>query len=485
MYAKWRLSTAIDLRMDATFYEPRFMKIESSIRNAPYPSVRLGTLLKKVFKGAFYILAEEYIDTGEYPFIRVADITGGYVDLTKATALSPKTHQRERKTAVFPGYILFAKGGSIGNSAVVPNSIQEANISQDVIGAIPSEELDPYYAQAFLSSSAGIAQMVRWVQGNVHPHLTNEAIKNIYILFPNEEIQKAIGNKVRKAERLRELAQDNIKRAKENFEDALKWSNKLNTRHLAARVNPDKLQSRLDLNFNSPNRYLLIEHLEKHRIKLDLLSELTKITAMIGWKGLTTEYYTDSGPWLLRGVEFDNGIIDFDSLVQIERHKYDEQPQIHLEKGDVAMTKDGSIGKAIVIPEISNQMASGSTVARIRIIDQNEISPHYLEFALNHPVLQIQIQSFSTGMAQPHITQEWIAQLTIPRCVREDEIETLISKHHEAQTLSIELINKAKKEIESLIDGSLNTKKLLSDSHEIEQWLAANPSPYAQERNNA
>jgi hypothetical protein len=30
---------------------------------------------------------------------------------------------------------------------------------------------------------------------------------------------------------------------------------------------------------------------------------------MIGWKGLTTEHYTDSGPLLIRGIDFEDGSI--------------------------------------------------------------------------------------------------------------------------------------------------------------------------------
>ena len=143
---------------------------------------------------------------------------------------------------------------------------------------------------------------------------------------------------------------------------------------------------------------------------------------MIGWKGLTTEFYRDSGPWLLRGVEFNDGIINTDSLVCVDEFKYLEQPQIHLKENDVAFSKDGTIGKAVVIPLLPNRLAAGSTIARLRIKESESLDPYYLEFALGHPCVQVQVESFATGIAQPHITQEWIARLEIPRIKSEEAI---------------------------------------------------------------
>jgi type I restriction enzyme S subunit len=184
---------------------------------------------------------------------------------------------------------------------------------------------------------------------------------------------------------------------------------------------------------------------------------------------LTTEYYTDAGPWLLRGVEYSNGVIDFDALVSISREKYEEQPQIHLREGDVALTKDGTIGRALAIPELPNEMAAGSTVARIRPKGNDPIDPYFLEFALNHPAIQTQIQSFATGMAQPHITQEWIVQLMIPRGEFEAEVARLVREHHTYIQFATSLIIGAQVLVEGLIDGTIKEAEMEQAQRDLER----------------
>jgi type I restriction enzyme S subunit len=200
-------------------------------------------------------------------------------------------------------------------------------------------------------------------------------------------------------------------------------------------------------------------------------SEVSEISAMIGWKGLNTAHYTNVGPYLIRGVDFENGILNFSNIVCVDRSKYEEQPQIHLRAKDIIMTKDGTIGKAIVVPELYNEACAGSTVVRIR--PDERINSYYLEFVLNHHVCQVQIKSFATGLAQPHITQECIAEIEIPRILREQEIADKIEQHHlllysACDSTRLHLIDKAKSDVEDLIDGSLNTEALVVEGEEVE-----------------
>ena len=291
--------------------------------------------------------------------------------------------------------------------------------------------------------------------------LVQDHVAGLPVILPDSKVQKYIGDKVRQAERLRERSKKLEQKGRSLFESVILWSQELENRTIYRRIGTDFLEQRLDLNFNSPSRLRLIEHFIANNIKLDNLDKLVEISAMIGWKGLTTEHYTNKGPWLLRGVEFSNGVIDFDSLISIEQYKYDEQPQIHLAEGDIAFTKDGTIGKAIVIPILTNDLAAGSTVARLRPYSKHSVNIYYLELVLNHPALQIQVFSFATGIAQPHITQEWIARLQIPRCGElEETIGQYVYKSHQAQVFSSYLTTAAKLLVEALIEGILTEEEM-------------------------
>ncbi|MDJ0900447.1 MAG: restriction endonuclease subunit S [Xenococcus sp. MO_188.B8] len=350
--------------------------------------------------------------------------------------------------------------GSIGRVSIYFGNSQPLT-NQHIARIEIDKSYDSSYICSFLSSWWGERAIEQGISGTTGQlNLVNDHVRSLPIPIPDRAVQNYIGDKVRLAEKLRERSKELEQEAKKIFENELLWEQQLETKKIHGRVEVKDLEQRLDINFNSPNRLSLLQHLRKNNINTEPLANLVEISAMIGWKGLTTEHYTDEGPWLLRGVEFSNGIIDFDSLVSIKKYKYDEQPQIHLKEGDIAFTKDGTIGKAIVIPSLSNDLAAGSTVARLRCYSDEKINRYYLEYVLNHPVMQIQIMSFATGMAQPHITQEWIAKLQIPRCQFEEKIGHEIKFYHECLIESEKLTTAAKFLVEALIEGKLTETEL-------------------------
>ena len=59
---------------------------------------------------------------------------------------------------------------------------------------------------------------------------------------------------------------------------------------------------------------------------------LASLKGRIGWQGLTSDEYTDEGPFLITGVDFSNGSIDWDSCVHISEKRWEEAPEIHISK---------------------------------------------------------------------------------------------------------------------------------------------------------
>ena len=332
---------------------------------------------------------------------------------------------------------------------------------------------DPPLLVVYLNSPYGQKQLRRLSGGAIFDHVSLHAIPNIKIYTINSLAQKYIGEKVRQAEVLKSFAKFNISKAENVFNDLIQWSDEILNVSKIGKLRPDELESRLDLKYNSPQRLAILRHIKKASFKSAPLNELVEISAMVGWKGLTTEFYRKSGPWLLRGVEFNNGVIDFEKLVSIDREKFIEQPQIHLEKGDIAFSKDGTIGKAVVIPELNNDLAAGSTIARLRLKKHLVLNPYYLDFVLNHKFVNTQVESFATGVAQPHITQEWIAQLIIPLIESQEVVGELVRAHHRKQWFSKILISISKFLLEGLIDGLISEEELIQAQNALEQGDAS------------
>ncbi|KPZ55751.1 EcoKI restriction-modification system protein HsdS [Pseudoalteromonas sp. P1-13-1a] len=464
MFKQLVSSKLLSSRVDADFYQPIYIDAELKIKKSKYRT--LEELTHFVRKGVFDMPSSLYCEEG-VPFLRISDFYGQSININRSIKIPKWKHLEEPKTTLRGGDLVLSKVGTTGKVAKIPLG-KEVNISQNLVGiSIIKNLIDSDYLLAAFASSYLALSIERHVTTAVQGKLTLDILRELPIPIFSKSVQSYIGEKIRHAELLSEWAKQLFTQANDEFEESIFWDPRVVEKVKYGRISPKKLENRLDHRFNSIEKFKAIDLLVENDIKLEQLENVYSITAMVGWKGLTTDHYVDDGPWLLRGVEFSDGVIDFDNLVMVERGKYLEQPQIHLKEGDVALSKDGTIGKAIVIPEINREFAVGSTIARLRKIDET-LDPYYLEHCLNHDFLQVQIESYATGVAQPHITQEWIAKLLIPRVANEQEISTLIYKHHLAMNLAKALTNSSKRLVEALIEGQITENQLIEAQQALE-----------------
>ena len=107
---------------------------------------------------------------------------------------------------------------------------------------------------------------------------------------------------------------------------------------------------------------------------------VSTLKGRIGWQGLTSDEYTDEGPYLITGIDFCNGGIDWDRCVHITEERWLEAPEIHIENGDLLITKDGTVGKVAVVSGLNGKASLNSGVLLIRPIP--EIDKRFLSWVL-------------------------------------------------------------------------------------------------------
>jgi type I restriction enzyme S subunit len=86
------------------------------------------------------------------------------------------------------------------------------------------------------------------------------------------------------------------------------------------------------------------------------LKSVSTMHGRIGWQGLKQSEFTSnpSDPYLITGMNFKDGEIDWQEVYHVSRERYDVAPEIQLQAGDVLMTKDGTIGKLLYVRNIPN-----------------------------------------------------------------------------------------------------------------------------------
>lgn len=110
----------------------------------------------------------------------------------------------------------------------------------------------------------------------------------------------------------------------------------------------------------------------------------TRLNGRIGWQGLTSEEYTDEGPYLITGTDFINGKINFVTAVRIPFKRWQEAKEIQVKNGDLLITKDGTVGKVAMIEGLESEASLNSGVLRVR--PSNQVQTRYLYWLLNSEV---------------------------------------------------------------------------------------------------
>lgn len=92
---------------------------------------------------------------------------------------------------------------------------------------------------------------------------------------------------------------------------------------------------------------------------------LSTLKGRIGWQGLTSDEYQDEGAYLITGVNFSNGGIDWESCEHVPMQRWEEAKDIQIENGDLLITKDGTIGKVALVENMPRETSLNSGVLRI------------------------------------------------------------------------------------------------------------------------
>ena len=127
----------------------------------------------------------------------------------------------------------------------------------------------------------------------------------------------------------------------------------------------------------------------------------------IGWQNLRSDEFTSEGPYLITGMHFSNGTVDWSACYHITQERYEMAPEIQVREGDLLITKDGSIGKLAYIEKLPGPASLNSHLLLIRPLRDDYLTP-YLYYLLLSSVFQIYILEQQSGTTFFGITQESI-----------------------------------------------------------------------------
>lgn len=152
----------------------------------------------------------------------------------------------------------------------------------------------------------------------------------------------------------------------------------------------------------------------------------------IGWQGLKQEEFTSNpdDPFLITGMNFKGGRIDWEEAYHLPWSRYEEAPNIQLKTADVLMTKDGTIGKLLYVEEIPypGKASLNSHLLVLRPLN-NEYVPKFLFYQLASKMFSDYVEVNKSGSTFFGITQEAVGnyKALLPPIEEQEAIANVLS----------------------------------------------------------
>ena len=135
------------------------------------------------------------------------------------------------------------------------------------------------------------------------------------------------------------------------------------------------------------------------------LVDCFSLRARIGWQGLRSDEFKTEGPYLVTGVDFHNGRVDWDDCYHVSIERYEQDKGIQLREHDLLITKDGTIGKTAVVIDCPKMATLNSGVFVVRAIN-NKVVPEFLHYVLHSYWFDLFVRNVLTGSTIKHLNQE-------------------------------------------------------------------------------
>lgn len=459
----WINDNFLNQRIDSSFYSPEYLINENRLKNSGLSLNKLEFVIKWVKKGIFDMPARLYSKDKEnhIPFIRISNIKSLEFDTTDLVYIPIKSHEKEIKTELVKGDIVISKVGTIGNIGIINEELSPCNFSQNNIGIKMNGKIDNHYLAIYMISKYCILQLNRHSTIQVQAKLNLSDIRNLIIPIPSPEIQKYIGDKLRRAEELKEEA-EKLRRKAEGFINGKIGILKVNddSQYSSAFISSFKIIDRIDSEYYN-TKYLRIEN------EFDKIGYETKTLNELCNRILNGKTYSTTN---VEGKYFNIGVGELgDWFIKKNNEKFINDTinkRYCLNKNSIVWGNAAHLAK--YIGEKVNMIFEDDIViptTEVTAIEPNEevIDPYYLYLFMRSKWGYYQIQRTVKGMTAHSYPQD-IGKILVPIInltnEEKEELKDNVVRSYNNEVLAQQLIQEAKQDVEDLIEGNFDMSKL-------------------------
>lgn len=448
-------------RIDSQYYSTKYVQNEIKLLKCGLKIDKLESISEWVKKGIFDMPAKFYLKKREegIPFIRISNIKLLEFDTTDLVYIPKEIHKKEIKTELNKGDIVISKIGSIGNIGIINEELSPCNFSQNNIGIKMNGKIDSHYLATYMISKYCLFQLHRYSTIQVQSKLNLSDIRNLIVPIPSPEIQKYIGDKVRKAEELREeaktlqkeidillevdmLLKEETDKVYNIYDSKINWTNEIN------------IEDRIDPNFYQKKYISTIEKLGNNKVRLEKYVRITKI-----------RYQTGNINKYIEISSINNSFGTIDEVEELRPEEIPTSAKYQVKEGDILVSLVRPTRKAIsiVTKEYDNAICTGGFAV---LQSKGKVPVEFLTAVLRTNFVGIQFERYCAGSTYPTINEDDVVKVFIPM-YSENQINKITENYRRIIDniyTSKKLIEEAKQDVEDLIEGNFDMSKVKANS---------------------
>jgi len=437
-------------RLDAEFWRPEYREAYERVSKWSR-AYCLGEIAKRMRKGIFYILADEYVQDG-VPFLRVSNVKSILLDTNEIAYISDERNRQDKKTCFGKGDVVLNKTGDIGAAVI---DLPACNISQDLIGLeiADKDKFNSYYLTTFLNTKYGQLQLRRWFQGQVQMHLALTDARKIVVPFPTQDDQGRVERMIASAAREANKSECLYFQAERMVLDEVGWDEAALSERKPWTVPLSRARQvqRLDAEHFRPRYDGLIAHLKR----TGKAKRLEEIATHIK-RGLQPDYVENGEVVVVASQHLGRWLLDVDATGRTDTRFWAEKKAARIERGDLLIYATGApyVGRTNWWLEDRKAVASNH-VTILRTTDSVALQG-YLQVFLSSPVGMWQAAQHQRGSNQQELYPEDIGRFLIylPSQEFQQKVANLVQQSYQARQKAKAVLGEAKRNVEALIEGA-------------------------------
>lgn len=207
-----------EFTIGAEYYGKEYVAAANAVKKCSR-TMPLGTMWELATDGDHG--SPDYQDHGVL-YLLSECVKDGYIEKTKCRYVTVEKNQELRRSCLHPGDIVVTKTGVyFGKSAVIPESIAEANTIAHVGKITLKPQYNPYFVSTFLNCKYGYYQLRRRGIKATRPEIKLVEFPDIIVPEFSTTLSAAVEFTVRKANMLLDASNETYSKASQQLMDAL------------------------------------------------------------------------------------------------------------------------------------------------------------------------------------------------------------------------------------------------------------------------